>query len=149
MLDRKINALKSDVRFNLGKSSLLSFLLFVFISLLLINQVSLSTEKDSISAFQNNRNFRTSFSKAELSNHHNKLPLSTTSNSSNQESSDENEISEEANDILVLFGLVSSFNYLQILIGENFYLFQLNQILQNCSIIALFVLHHSWKSFLI
>lgn len=149
MVDRKIIVLKKELRFNLGKSSLLSFLMLVFISLFSISQLSLSSEKNSIAANRQKHNIHFSFSNAALSIHHNKLPLDTGSNPSNQESSDEDEISEETNDFLDSSGLFTPFSSLQIVTGENFYLFQLNQTLQNCSIIALFVLHHSWKSFLI
>lgn len=149
MVSRKIIFFKKELRFNLGKSSLLFFLVVLFISLFSVNQWSFSSENNSISANRQKHNINFSFSNTALSTHHNKPPLNTTSNSSDQESSDENEITEETNDILDSPGLIYSFNFLQIVTGQNFYLFQLNQTLQKCSKIALFVLHHSWKSYLI
>ena len=134
-----------------SKSSVhLSFIIFLlFAFLFLFNQSVSSTDKSFKNDSYSKINSIYSSAKSHLGNYGSNLPKDNTPKSNEEKTSDENELTEDTDDISGFWGCIFVFYDSKIPTGINFYLYQLQQILQNRCSVALFVLHHSWKSFLI
>ena len=128
--------------------SVFSVIFSIFTLLFVFNQsVSKADEKFVTNTLQKQNLFQ-SPSKSYITNYLNNLPTDAAPKPKDEKSSDENELTESAVDIDGFLGCIFAFHDSKIATGVNFFLYQLHQTLQNRCAVALFVLHHSWKSFL-
>lgn len=124
------------------------FILFVFTFLLVFNQSVYSTEKKSIEKIPQKQNITNSSNCSYFNSYKNSNPKNKLPNSDEDKSADENEVSEDSDNISSYSAcLITNYTF-KITVGLNHFLFQLKQTFYNRCKIALFVLHHSWKSFL-
>jgi hypothetical protein len=113
----------------------------------LFNQTVSSSDKSSIEFNFQKKNSSFSSAKSYVNNYGSNLPKNSSPKSNEEKSSDENEFTEDSDDISDFSGCIFVFYNAKISTGLNFYLYQLQEILNNRCAVPLFVLHHSWKSF--
>ena len=148
MIKEKNKITKLNIRSTFFEFSFATFLFFLFISISVFSQSVCFDSINHINKYTNKQTNSFNSGKGYIKQFQNNLPLDLTPKSNEKELSNENELIEDTNDNLNYLNYLSAYNNFKITIGINFYLHQLTQSLQNGTSIALFVLHHSWKSFL-
>lgn len=148
MIQEKNKITQLNIRSTFFESSIATFLFFLFISLSVFSESVCFDNLNHIIKYTNKQTNSYHSGRNYIKQFQNNLPLDLAPKSNEKELSNENELGENTEDILDFLIYTSASDNFKIIIGNNFYLHQLTQTLQNGSTIALFVLHHSWKSFL-
>ena len=148
MIKEKNKNTKRNTRSTFFEFSFASFLFFLFVSISFFSQSVCFDNLKHINTYTNKQTNSFNSGKGYIKQFQNNLPLDLAPKSNEKELSNENELIEDTNDNLDFLNYISAFNNFKITTGINFYLHQLTQTLQNGTTVALFVLHHSWKSFL-
>ncbi|MRX47469.1 hypothetical protein [Pedobacter puniceum] len=131
-------------------SKLLSFnmkLFLFFLALLISLQLKKTSANDKYDAAFPHLNIISSGSCVKQYHHH--LPSESFPKPYQEEASDDNEPLEYDDDSLILNWNITAGSSLQICSSVKRLLTQLLQSYQNQPQVALFILHHSWKSYLI
>ena len=148
MIKEKNKITKLNIRSTFFEFSFATFLFFLFISISVFSQSVCFDSLNHINKYTNKQINSFNSGKGYIKQFQNNLPLDLAPKSNEKELSNENELSADTNDNFIFLNYISAFNNFKITTGINLYLHQLTQTLQNGSTVALFVLHHSWKSFL-
>lgn len=138
-------ALQLYFRLTSIKSEISQFSFFLFAFLLFFCQSIYSIDKNLY--VLNTQNTSYNSTQSNFQNYHHNHPLSSTTQANVQQSFNENELRESTNQQFIITGSNVLFEELKLITGLNFYLHQITQLLHNRRIVALFVLHHSWKIF--